>query len=50
MRIRWTPTARRDLRRIKSYIAQDSESYAWLFVARIIEAVEPLARFPKMGR
>ena len=50
MRLRWTPIARRDLRRIKAYIAQDSEYYATLFVANIIEAAESLVRFPKRGR
>ena len=37
-------------RRIWSYIARDSPHYARRLVGRLIDAVEPLAELPEMGR
>ena len=50
MRIDWAEPAVRDLEDIHNYIARDSEYYASRFVERLLEAVEKLARFPKVGR
>ncbi len=50
MKIAWTETAFSDLKSIRDYIARDSDYYATRFIERIIEAVEDLKRFPKMGR
>ena len=50
MKIRWTKQAANDLENIHAYIADDSEYYAQRFAARIIEAVDRLGRFPRMGK
>ena len=50
MKIRWTKQSADDLENIHAYIAADSEYYAQRFAARIIEAVERLGRFPRMGK
>lgn len=50
MKIEWTETALSDLKSIRDYIARDSDYYAARFVERIIEAIEGLVDFPKMGR
>jgi toxin ParE1/3/4 len=48
--IRWSPQAVRDLEAIRDYIARDSQRYAQLTVARIINSVERLQSFPRSGR
>jgi toxin ParE1/3/4 len=47
--IRWTDSARADLRAIHAYIARDSAVYARRMVERIKKAVERLKRFPGSG-
>ncbi|MBM4035672.1 MAG: type II toxin-antitoxin system RelE/ParE family toxin [Planctomycetes bacterium] len=49
-RIVWTDPALKDMEGIRAYIALDSESYANALMLDIVEAVERLARFPRMGR
>jgi len=50
MKIEWTQPALLDLEHIRDYISRDSEYYAARFIEKIIEAVEGLVNFPKMGR
>lgn len=50
MKIEWTQPALLDLESIRDYISRDSEYYAVRFIENIIEAVEDLENFPKMGR
>lgn len=47
--IRWTETAREDLRAIHKYIARDSDVYARRFVQRIKTAVAGLKTLPEAG-
>lgn len=49
-KVHWTLTARRDLKSITEYIAQDSHFYAVEFVERIFGCVEVLEKYPKLGR
>lgn len=46
----WTESALTDLVEIAGFIAQDSPAFASAFVARIIEAVDRVALFPRLGR
>ena len=48
--ILWTVGARKDLRDVLSYVAADSPTYAALTADRILEAIERLRRYPKLGR
>jgi toxin ParE1/3/4 len=48
--IKWAPGAAADLEDICCFIARDSEHYASLFAARIIEIVKGIPEFPKSGR
>jgi len=48
--IRWTLQAAADLEAIHEYVGRDSGRYASLLVERLIGAIEPLARFPELGR
>jgi toxin ParE1/3/4 len=48
-RIRWSASARLDLREIQAYIARDSRVYARRFIDRIKKAVESIPRFPDAG-
>ena len=50
MKIEWTRPALLDLESIRDYIRRDSEYYADRFIEKIIEAVESIKKFPKMGR
>jgi toxin ParE1/3/4 len=45
----WSSEARRSLRAIRRYIAQDSEFYAGRIVARIVERTERAAQMPSAG-
>ena len=49
-RVVWTRPARDDLREIRAYIAQDSERYARVVVARLVAAVPRLREYPLSGR
>ena len=48
--VRWTPQAADDLEAIAEFIGQDSEHYASLFVMDVLQAVERLIDFPRIGR
>ena len=50
MSIVWSAEARRALRSIQKFIAQDSEHYAARMVARIVERVERAALSPGQGQ
>ncbi len=49
MNVVWSSEARKALRSIKKFIAQDSEFYAARMVARIVERVERAAISPAQG-
>ena len=49
MSITWSAEARKSLRSIQKFIAQDSEFYAARMVARIIERVEHASLSPAQG-
>ena len=49
MTLIWSTEARRSLRAIRKYIAQDSEFYATSMVLRIIERVERASLSPTQG-
>lgn len=46
----WTDLAVGDLKGVHEFIAKDSEFYAEKTIARMIQRVEGLVRFPEMGR
>jgi toxin ParE1/3/4 len=50
MTLLWSPTARRDLRDMRRYIAQHNPAAADSTVRRILRAVENLEIFPELGR
>jgi toxin ParE1/3/4 len=50
LRIRFSPRARRDLRKLILYIANDSPSNARLVRDRISEAIQRLSLHPESGR
>lgn len=45
-----TPTARRDLKAIKDFIAEKNLEAAFRFVDEVVEKCQTLAQFPEMGR
>lgn len=47
---RLTPTARRDLKAIKDFIAEKNLEAAFRFVDQVVEKCQTLAQFPEMGR
>ncbi len=49
-KIEWSAEAASDLENIKNYIAQNSPSYAKIFIEKIMHAVERLADHPLSGR
>ena len=49
MRIEWTPNARRNLRAIHDYIAQNSQRYARITVDHITRRTQLLSQFPLSG-
>lgn len=49
MIIRWSDEALKSLRAIRKFIAQDSEFYASLTAAKIVERVEATAQMPTRG-
>lgn len=49
MNIVWSSEARRALRAIRKFIAEDSEFYAARMVARIVQRVERVALAPAQG-
>lgn len=46
----WSPQSLHDVESIRTFIAQDSTTYAELVVRRIVAAVERLQVFPESGR
>lgn len=48
--IAWTVGARDDLRDVLEYISRDSATYAAATAERILDAIDRLRAFPKMGR
>jgi toxin ParE1/3/4 len=48
--VKWTAPAKRDLRNIHEYIAEDSKYYAKQVTDDIIAKTEKLNDFPEMGR
>ncbi len=49
MKLDWTDIAVLDLEGIKEYISRDSVFYANRFIEKIISAIEPLKKFPRIG-
>ena len=49
-RIVWTLQAVEDVEAIRTYIARDSPHYAALMVERIVDSVERLKVFARLGR
>ena len=49
-KLRWTTQAVEDVEAIRKFVAHDSDAYADLVVARLLEAVERLELFPRSGR
>ena len=50
MTVEWTEPAVSDLEGIRNFIGRDSKYYATRFVEKVVEAVENLDKFPKIGR
>ncbi len=50
MRIRWSDVARGDVLALRDYISRDSPHYARRFTEQLVESVEKLIDFPRMGR
>jgi addiction module RelE/StbE family toxin len=50
MRIRWSDIAREDVLALRQYIARDSPFYARRFTERLVESVEIMRDFPRIGR
>ena len=48
--VKWTSTAKKDLKKIYSYIAEDSRYYARRVAQDIVEKTEGLNDFPEIGR
>ena len=48
--VEWSGPAKRDLKKIYDYIAEDSQYYARTVVQNIVEKSESLEQFPKVGR
>ena len=48
--VKWTETARANLRQIFDYINGDSSYYARKVVTKIVDKAEILNEFPEMGR
>ena len=49
MRIKWSDVARGDVIAPRDYIARDSPYYARRFTERLVESIENLNEFPRMG-
>lgn len=48
--VKWTLPAKKDLRKIHDYIAEDSRFYARRVVENIVEKTEDLDAHPEIGR
>jgi len=49
MNVYWTRNAKRELRAVHDYIAQNSPAYARAMVDRITRKTEQLGRWPRLG-
>lgn len=49
-KLRWTAQAVEDIEAIWKFVANDSDAYADLVIARLLESVERLEHFPRSGR
>jgi toxin ParE1/3/4 len=49
-KIEWTRSGLADVKRLRDYIAQDSQSYADRFIQKILEGIEKVGAFPNAGR
>ena len=49
-KVKWTNVALDDLRAIYDYVAQDSSKYADRLMDKIIERVDVLEQYPRIGR
>ncbi len=50
MQIRWSEPAHADILALRDYIVRDSPFYARRFTERLVESVEILRDFPRIGR
>ena len=50
MQLIWTESALEDAQNIKQFISRNSPIYAEYYIDRLIQEVEKLRGFPKMGR
>ncbi len=50
VKVVWSDSAVADLESVVEYIAQDSEHYAAAFAEKVLETVEKLGAFPRIGR
>jgi addiction module RelE/StbE family toxin len=48
--IKWSESAKNDFKNIVNYISQDSPGYSEYFIKGILEKIEYLKDFPKIGR
>ena len=48
--IKWSETAKNDFKNIVNYISQDSPGYSEYFIKGLLEKIDYLIDFPKMGR
>jgi len=48
--VKWTSTAKMDLKKIYNYIAEDSKYYARRVAQDVVEKTEGLNDFPEIGR
>ena len=49
-KIIWSPIVVEDLESIANWISQDSENYASSMIQEIVDAVETVSLFPRIGR
>lgn len=49
VKIEWSESAKNDLRKIVEYLSQDSPSYSEYFIKGILEKIDYLMDFPKIG-
>ena len=48
--IEWSESAKNDFQNIANYISQDSPRYSEYFIKGVLEKIDFLRDFPKMGR
>ena len=50
VKIKWSKSAKNDLRNIVNFISQDSPGYSKYFIKALFEKIDYLIDFPKMGQ